>query len=345
MFEVEYEDILQRMLDRVPDSIDKRQGSIIYDALAPAAAELVQAYIYLDFVASKLNVENLEGEELETYIYQRAGIERKQATKAIRKGIFSRADGSFFNVDIGSRFTGGDLYFTVIEKIADGEFKLECEEPGEAGNEYVGALIPVDYIDGLANAQLTDILIPGYNAESDSSLLTRYYEKIRTPPINGNKHHYIQWAKEITGVGDARVVPLWNGPGTVKVVIIDSNKQPASNDLVQAVKEHIEEERPIGANVTVVSAVAKTIDISLTIVKDDAFTLEQVKENITNNIRKYFEEVAFKQELISYARIGKAVLETEGVLDYSELVINGVRENIMLDYEETPVLGEVMVSE
>lgn len=39
---VTYEDILQRMLDRVPDSMDKREGSIIYDALAPAAVEYIQ---------------------------------------------------------------------------------------------------------------------------------------------------------------------------------------------------------------------------------------------------------------------------------------------------------------
>ena len=230
-----FENILQRMLDRVPSKYDKRQGGIIWNALAPAAAELAQAYIYLDFVVSKLDVENLEGDELGTYVYQRSGIERKQATKAIRKGIFSRADGSFFNVPIGSRFTGEDLYFIATEKISDGEFKLQCEEPGSVGNSYVGDLVPVDYIDGLAKAELVDILSPGYDAESDENLLSRYYEKIQAPAISGNKYHYMQWAKEIPGVGDARVAPLWNGPGTVKVVIIDSNKQSASQELVDKV--------------------------------------------------------------------------------------------------------------
>lgn len=110
MIEIEYEDILQRMLDRIPDTFDKRQGSIVYDALAPTAAELTRSYIYLDFIISKLNIENLEDEELDAYVYQRSGVKRKQATKAIRRGIFSKADRSFFNVEIGSRFTGEDLY-------------------------------------------------------------------------------------------------------------------------------------------------------------------------------------------------------------------------------------------
>ena len=32
---ITYESILQRMLDRIPDDMDKREGAVIYDALAP----------------------------------------------------------------------------------------------------------------------------------------------------------------------------------------------------------------------------------------------------------------------------------------------------------------------
>lgn len=42
-----YEEILQRCLDRISNTIDKRQGSIIYDALAPCCVELAQMYIEL----------------------------------------------------------------------------------------------------------------------------------------------------------------------------------------------------------------------------------------------------------------------------------------------------------
>ena len=42
---ISYEDILQRMLDRVPGTLDKREGSIIYDALAPAAMEFMAMYL------------------------------------------------------------------------------------------------------------------------------------------------------------------------------------------------------------------------------------------------------------------------------------------------------------
>ena len=41
-----YDTILQRMLDNVSSKVDKREGSIIYDAIAPCAAELAQMYIH-----------------------------------------------------------------------------------------------------------------------------------------------------------------------------------------------------------------------------------------------------------------------------------------------------------
>ena len=34
-----------RMLGRIPETLDKREGSIIFDATAPAAIELAEAYI------------------------------------------------------------------------------------------------------------------------------------------------------------------------------------------------------------------------------------------------------------------------------------------------------------
>ena len=45
----EYTDeaILNRTLSEIPNSIDKREGSIIYDALAPFANELAKFYFEL----------------------------------------------------------------------------------------------------------------------------------------------------------------------------------------------------------------------------------------------------------------------------------------------------------
>lgn len=336
-----FENIMEEMLENVSNRFDKREGSIIYDALAPAAAELAQTYIDLNYLYMKLNADNLEGEELEMFVEQRTGIKRRQATKAIRKGVFSKADGSFLNVEIGSRFTGKDLRYTVIEKIKDGEFKLECEEAGEAGNGYVGDLIPVDYIDGLGKAELTDVLEYGYDAETDDELRQRYYERIRTPATSGNKYHYINWAKEVTGVGDAKVIPLWNGHGTVKVVIVDNNKNPATEDLIANVFQYIEAERPIGATVTVVSAVAKNVEITAKVSLAEGYTIQLVLDKFKSDLEQYRKDVVFKDSYISYAAIGNILFTVDGVLDYTDLKLNGEMKNIALGTEEIPIFDTV----
>lgn len=41
--------ILARMLDKVPSDMDKREGSIIYDASMPAAIEFMLLYATIDY--------------------------------------------------------------------------------------------------------------------------------------------------------------------------------------------------------------------------------------------------------------------------------------------------------
>ena len=170
----------------------------------------------------------------------------------------------------------------------------------------------------------------------------RYYTKVRTPATSGNKWHYLNWAKEVIGVGDARVFPLWNGNGTVKIVIINSNKRAADSILINNVANYIEDNRPIGANVTVVSATEKPINISATLVIDTKkYTLNQVQANIESNLVEYFKEIAFTSNYISYASIGNIIFNTEGVIDYTKLLINGASLNILLQDVEVPILGTV----
>ena len=39
--------LMESALDNIPDDLDKREGSIIYDALAPACYELAEYYMEL----------------------------------------------------------------------------------------------------------------------------------------------------------------------------------------------------------------------------------------------------------------------------------------------------------
>lgn len=152
--DITYELILQRMIDRVlaqNPNIDTREGSIIYNALAPAAVELQNMYIQLDTILN----ESFADTQTRDYLIKRCaerGIIPEPATKAILKGEFN------IDVPIGSRFSLDMLNYIVIEKISDGIFKLECETPGSEGNQQFGTLIPIDYIEGLTSAELTELV-------------------------------------------------------------------------------------------------------------------------------------------------------------------------------------------
>ncbi|WP_374718180.1 baseplate J/gp47 family protein, partial [Neobacillus sp.] len=194
-----FEVILNRMLARVPDSVDKRPGSIIYDALAPAAAELAQLYMELDINLALSFADTATGEYLERRTAE-FGINREPATKARRKGLFYASGDVPMDVPVGSRFSLGDLNYTAVSRIAAGQWLLECETVGVVGNQDFGALLPIDYIEGLARAELADVLVPGEDAETDESLRQRYTSAINEQAFGGNVADYKQEINAINGV-------------------------------------------------------------------------------------------------------------------------------------------------
>lgn len=342
MFEEHTEEaVLKRMLDKVPNDLDKREGSIMYNSLAPIALELASAYSSLDyFLECAFPNSNTPLE----YIEKRAneeGIILKEATKAIKKGFFYNSENRAIDIPIGSRFSIEDLNFKAIEKIDTGIYKMECEEAGSLGNTPSGNLIPINYIQDLSIAELGEIVSEGLDAETGEELYKRYSEKIQNPVTSGNLNNYKQWALEVDGVGKVKVFPLYDGNGTVKIVLIDSNKKAPSEELINNVFNHIEDVRPIGPKITVVGGIEKQINITSKVILANGFNIGQVQEEFIKLLDEYLKDIAFELSYVSIARIGNLLLNTPGVLDYENLKINGSTSNIGLEDEEIPVLGTV----
>lgn len=332
--DVTYEVILKRLLNRVPAELDRREGSIIYTAIAPAAAELTIMYIELDTVLKEAYADTADREYL-----IRLGKERritpKAATYAELKGEFN------MDIPIGSRFSLDMLNYTVVERLGEGIYRLRCEVAGTAPNCKLGSLVPVDYITGLTRAELTKLMLPGEDEETDKSLRERILTKLQKPSTGGNRYDYYNWAMECEGVGAAKVFPLANGPGTVKVVIADSNRSAAGADLVNLVVAHIEGVRPIGASVSVVSAREKEINVSAGIKLKNGLNLGTVQNLFEEALTEYLHENAFDVSYISLAKVGNLLLNTAGVEDFSNLLINGAAGNQELQDEEIAVPGTI----
>lgn len=344
-----FEALLERMLDRVPPGLDKREGSIIYDALAPAAAEMAQMYIELDVNNNLHFADTATGEYLERSIAW-SGVARRTASKAELKGMFYSGANELLDIPLGSRFSLDLLHYTAVEKLAPGTYRMESESAGEEGNRYFGSLLPLDYIPELARGEIAALLIPGENTEDDDSLRQRYFDFARRPATSGNKYHYMEWAMQIDGVGGARVFPLWDGPKTVKVVIVDAAKLPASELLVSQVQQYIdpvsgqgEGQAPVGAVVTVAAVAGKNISVSAKVTLAAGYSLQSVVDAFQVILEKYRKEKAFTASYISQSVIGSLLLGTEGVVDYSALKLNGGAGNVTLTETEVPLFSNVVL--
>ena len=345
---------LDSILAAIPDDYEKTPGFPTYDLAKSVAIVIDDIDDDIEDAVSKLDVDNLEGEDLERFVYQRKAISRKAAKSSI--GILDV-------VGTGT-ITKGDLFETAnsVQFKADataaivdsGTVNITAIIPGTSG--IVGAnsitLMPVS-IPGIVSVVNPEATYDGYEAESDADLRTRYYSALQTPPTSGNKYQYRQWALEVVGVGDARVYPLDAGDNTVTVVIIDSDKQPANAELVGRVQEYIDPnsegkgngEAPIGAYCTIASATALEVNLTATITIAQGYSSEDIEPLIEAAVTDYLKSIPFNNDaarIISYALTGNAIIDTAGVLDYESLTINSGTANIEIADRSVPVLGTVV---
>lgn len=345
-----FEEIMERMLDRIPDTMDKREGSVIYDALAPAAFELQNAYIELDYIINQTFADTAEREYLVRRGAER-GLVPYPATKASLKAETAPAS---LQIPIGSRFSLNELNYVITSKIQNGEYVVQCETEGTIGNEFLGYLIPIDYIAGLESIEMTEVLIPGEDEEDTEDFRERYFDSFDTKPYGGNKKDYREKVNAIAGVGSTKVIPVWNGGGTVLLIILDASYGKASSTLINTVQEEVDPTQtgsgdgiaPIGHVVTVRTADETTINISTHITFQEGYTWEGMEETIKDCVEAYLLEIRTNwanetQSVVRTAQIDTRILNIEGVVDISNTKINGTAGNLVLDAYAIPKMGVI----
>ena len=339
--EMTFDVIMRQMLNRIPSTFDKREGSIIYDALAPAAAELAQLYISLDVLLNQTFVDTATDEYLEKRCAER-GINRTSATHAIVQGEFLPT-----NINLtGQRFSCGSYNYTVTEG-SNGMYQLQCETSGEGPNAATGQLIPINYVNGLESANITAILIPGEDAEDDESLRERYFDSLSSQAFGGNVADYKEKTIAIDGVGGVKVTPVWNGGGTVKLTIIASDYSAPTSILIDKVQTEIDEIAPIGHTVTVDGVAAVSVNVATTITYQDGWGWSSSGNYIEAAIDEYMKELAKTWDstanlVVRISGVEQKILACPGVIDIQNTKLNGGTSNIQLGTYEIPVRGDVV---
>ena len=401
--EYDFDTLVERMLANVDDKFDKREGSVIYDAVAPAALELANMYVALDMVMDEVFADSASY----YYLIKRAaerGIYPKEETNAECKLTVVPAD---TQISIDDRFALGELNYTVTSVIdtSQGLYKITCETPGTIGNQQLGDLIPLETKNNLNDMQsvkLTEILIPGEDEEDIEVFRERYFASFNQTAFGGNKADYKEKVNDIAGVGGCKIMRAWNSGyspsdmipdediiswfenqsestlgrevynwlqtvynaakqkllttgGTVRVIIITSEFKVPSTVLVDTVQTAIDPTinagegegiAPIGHVVKIEGVSGRQINIDLNLVYKEGYTFTGLESSIKESIDAYFLELAKTWTendnlTVRLSQIEARVLMIEGILDGGSIKLNNASENIILEYNEIPLRGEV----
>ena len=337
MFEdMTYENILEEMLNSVENDVDKREGSILYDALAPAALKLAEAYYKLSNYSDLFFIDTTVGEYLDRKALD-YGITRKPSTSSVRQ-ITTNGE-----VNVGTRWGINDLVYIIDKKTGENTYQATCQSKGEVGNIYRGKLDNIDNIVDIT-ATLTDILEYGSEEENDEKLRERIKQQLIRPAQDGNQAQYLKWAQDYPGIGTAKVFPLWQGANTVKVAITNSAYQPAEPLLISNFQNYIDPGSsglgngvaPIGSKVTIIGGTKKAINVEVNVTLRDGYS---EATGVSEAITTYLKTIVFNNDKVSYMRIGSAILDCDSVLDISNLKVNSSTNDITLGAEDIPVLG------
>lgn len=375
-----YDYILTEALSKVPDNVDKREGSIIRDALSPCCYEAAKHILYLADIIEQTYIETANGLWLDGRVIE-GGVTRDPATYAKKLGVFKTQLDEPCQISIGQSFsTVGDtiLNYTAVQvytnedgDVVPGSYIMQCNTVGSVGNSYIGRIVPNDYIEKLASAEITTLLYPGEEEESDDSLRERFLANLMKTAFGGNIAQYRQWAKEIPGIGGVQVYPVWAGGGTVKLSIIDTDYNSCSSEFCQTILEKFDPENsggetglglgiaPIGHKVTVSTPLPRTINVSGKITLLPGYKLEILMPDIKAALENYLLSLREAWEnsddennysvTVYLGRINFAILTVKGVSSAYELKLNETDTDIKLtetsSLQEIPVLGTVSLDE
>lgn len=333
--------------------VDTRQGSVYMDAATGHCIRTAKFYNDLKISFEMLSIDKCGGEILDEKVAER-GLYRKQAVPSFYKVVFEGVNTSELN---GERFMTSGYYFVLEEH--DGEYYLKSEEAGTQTNNIMEgeSIIPLKNAPALLSATVGEIYSDGAEQETDESLRGRFKEFITETSENGNKQQYKTWCESFEGVGRAIIYPLSFGPNTVKAVIISSEGGVPGQSLITDIQEYIdpaseglgEGVAPIGCHFTAVAASEKSISILFDGELVSGYNKDTVLQNAIESLHTHFKEISLNSTdvdkmLIRYVKIAAILANTDGIKDFSNLLVNSGTENISIGENEVAVLGEVDIN-
>lgn len=342
----EISDIQSDMLNEMPDSYSKIKGTWLWEIFKAFAIKIYELLQLLIDTSAKLNIENLQGDELDAYVHQWTDLQRKTAQKASGY-IEVTGNGVIYSGTIVA--TEDNIQYEVVSDVTingTASVPIVAINSGESSNTSANTVTKIV----TSNANVKSITNPnaiegGADEETDDALRDRYYLRLSMPATSGNKAHYILWARECNGVGGAKATRDKTIKNKVNIYICDNDGNVADTSTIKAVQNYIDPSEngdgsgvaPIGAVCEVFSAGIKALRVTGIVELNNTLNGADTLDNIRATITKYLAQINFQKTEISYARLLNIALACDGVNDITDFKLNGGYTNITC--EETEIFS------
>ena len=352
------EEIQERMMTSLPADIDAMPGGFPYDFTMPTAIEKAELiHFYMQRLLMLAFPQFAWGEWLDLH-WVLVGLKRREASFA-SGFVFVKGEPGVL-IPKGYVFcvpASGDI--AAIEFIADESIVIQdsitivsvvAAEAGKKSNVMANTItMLMKPIKGIANVLNEEAMTGGTETESDEVFRERIMEAYAAKGTSfvGNIGDYTRWAKEVSGVGGVTIIPTWDGPGTVKIIVVDEMGQPANDRILQAVYDHImcpdnlsERKAPIGVLLSASPPEAGTLNYSAVIEFSENTSIEEIRVAFIQRMTAHYSRVKL-EGVLRYTKVCSLLSETPGVIDYRNLQVNGGMNNVTIPPASYPVTGTV----
>lgn len=347
--EFNYNNIYTRIKNDLTSAISKIEGTFSMDNVSAVANELAKLYsMEIATIAERYSLDTATTQWLD-----KKGIDFNEKRHPAQAAVGTVTFTGFIGTKIPNHteVQADELVFytvadDVISDSGNCEIAVICRTKGTVGNINIGRVSqikPSSMINGVTVANHQPF-IGGVDIELDEPFRARILEKIRKPITSGNENHYVYWAKQVPGVGNARCIPVWAGAGTVKVIILSDTLDIPDADILEDVISFIQQNRPIGADVTVVAAEAVPVTVSLQLKLSVGVDIDAIKAFIQTALKEYLNTITKSDKsYLSYHKVGDIVFNIDGIQDIIDYSINGQKISLEALIEQFFTLEEVLI--